>query len=122
MDRKHLNLDEREEHNSPRNISTEENTQHSRQIKRNKLKGLNATNRTNNEVDEIWRERMERTESNSPEIPSASPLNGESKCGRGKKGRVKFYITDSAGSAAAQPGHVGGKSLGPPMAIVRLAG
>ena len=77
MDRKHLNLDEREEHNSPRNISTEENTQHSRQIKRNKLKGLNATNRTNNEVDEIWRERMERTESNSLEIPSASLLNGE---------------------------------------------
>ena len=80
VDRKHLNLDEREEHNSARNISTEENTQHSRQIKRNKLKGLNATNRTNNEVDEIWRERMERTESNSPEIPSASPLNGERAC------------------------------------------
>jgi len=36
--------------------------------------------------------------------------------------RAIFYITDSAGSAAAQPGHVGGKSLGPPMAIVRLAG
>ena len=77
---KTLNQDEREEHNSARNISTEENTQHSRQIKRNKLKGLNATNRTNNEVDEIWRERMERTESNSLEIPSASPLNGERAC------------------------------------------
>ena len=51
----------------------------------------------------------------------AGDREGGSNFERGRRRcEVEFYITDSAGAAAAQPGHVGGKTAARPILIPRF--